>query len=265
MQIIFHGTRGSSSLSIHDCLRYGGNTTSIEVLMANFRIIFDAGTGFQNINFNHSNLNNVLLLSHFHHDHIQGLASNTSIFEDNYSLTITSDLCDLDQLKKILFSYFSPPYFPINLFNRNFNLNIVSFRETVETLASDIKLKSICLNHPGGACGYSIETQNEKVVILLDNEFCSSQIKQLMDFCEDSDVVVWDGMYTDAELCLKKGWGHSSIEQALEFSKYTDAKKIIIAHHSTFRTDTELNSLASLYEQSKLFFAYDGMVLDISA
>ena len=262
MQIIFHGTRGSSSLSRHDCLCYGGNTTSIEVLMANSRIIFDAGTGFQNVNFNQSNRKNILLLSHFHHDHIQGLASNTSIFESNHSLSITSDSCDAVQLKQILSSYFSPPYFPIDLFEQNFHLKISSFLETVETLAPDITLKSISLSHPGSACGYSIETGDKKVVILLDNEFCSSQLKKLVKFCEDAYVVVWDGMYTDAELLLKKGWGHSSIEQGVEFSKRTNAQNIIISHHSTSRNDKHLRELASVYESPRLRFAFDGMVIE---
>lgn len=263
MQIIFHGSRGTAPVNALETQGFGGNTTSIEILTGQFRIIFDAGTGFKNINFEYENLKNVLLFSHFHHDHIQGLTSNPKIFDNTFKLTLTSDLCDADQLNKILFTYFGPPYFPIDLFNADGQIEIISFHETVDLLAPDIKLRSMLLNHPGGACGYSIQTLDKKIAILLDNEFFPLQTKQLTDFCKDSDIIVWDGTYTKAELYLKKGWGHSTIEQALEFSKYTNAKKIIVSHHSTERIDQQLNLLAALYEKSKLCFAYDGMVLDI--
>ena len=49
MNVIFHGVRGSISVSGIEFSRYGGNTTCTEIMTDTAQIILDAGSGFQNV------------------------------------------------------------------------------------------------------------------------------------------------------------------------------------------------------------------------
>ena len=123
-------------------------------------------------------------------------------------------------------------------------------------------MKTIELNHPGGSIGYRIDHQNKSITCLCDNEFHQEQLNTLLEFVENSDIVLWDGMFTDAELVDKKGWGHSSIEQAIDFFSEAKIKNLLISHHDPSRTDKELNQLKSKLP-SGVFLAYEGLELEI--
>ena len=83
--------------------------------------------------------------------------------------------------------------------------------------AKDFKIEFLKLNHPGGSVGYSIIVDEIKFTLLLDNEYDTSQFSSLQEFVNDSNLVVWDGMFTKEELITKGIWGHSSIEQGIDF------------------------------------------------
>lgn len=111
MKLSIHGCRGSIASSSPSTQKYGGHTSCFELTCENHQIIFDAGSGFQNVNFSKSHTSYVLL-SHFHHDHIQGLPFNPQIFDPNNEIVISSDLHDHETVKKNLQTYFSPSVFP---------------------------------------------------------------------------------------------------------------------------------------------------------
>jgi ribonuclease BN (tRNA processing enzyme) len=81
-------------------------------------------------------------------------------------------------------------------------------------------------------------------------------------FVEKADVVIWDGMFTREELRTKTGWGHSSIQQGIDFFSTLNCGEIIISHHAPYRTDAELD----IIEQSlptNIQLAKDGQVLKL--
>ena len=83
--------------------------------------------------------------------------------------------------------------------------------------------------------------------------------RDLIEFCEDADLVVWDGMFTEEELLSKQGWGHSSIERAHEFASLSSLKRMLITHHSPDRTDVELDEIGKTLD-SNIEFAYENQV-----
>ena len=87
------------------------------------------------------------------------------------------------------------------------NLNFIHFDDLVNEFR-DLDFKSLNLNHPGNASGYSLEINNQKYCYLLDNEFYEKQMSSLKSFCENANSVIWDGMYTEDEIKFKVGWGH---------------------------------------------------------
>ena len=95
MKLSIHGCRGSVPTSSGSTHKYGGNTSCFEIITENNQIIFDAGTGFKNVKFSKSRAS-FLLLSHFHHDHIQGLPFNPELFDPKNEIIISSGLCDIE-------------------------------------------------------------------------------------------------------------------------------------------------------------------------
>ena len=123
-------------------------------------------------------------------------------------------------------------------------------------LAPNLGLEVFELNHPGGSMGYSLQSSRGKFTYLLDHEYLEEQLPFLLKFVEGSDFVLWDGMFTDHELANgRKGWGHSSIEQACSFAELAEIKKLAISHHSPARTDQELDMLSKTLTSDKVSFA----------
>ena len=103
--------------------------------------------------------------------------------------------------------------------------------------------------------GYSLKTEKGKFSYLLDNEFSDDQMDALLEFVDGSKLVIWDGMFTEAELEHRKGWGHSSIEQACLFADNANIDELRISHHSPSRTDNDLDILAAKLNSPKASFA----------
>lgn len=264
MEIIFHGVRGSTPTAHQDFLNYGGNTTCTEIRSNEFQFIFDAGTGFQNLKILEDRPV-FLFFSHFHYDHIQGLPFNSQIFNPSNSVTISSGLVNSNELKNVFTRAFQPMYFPIPLVETLKNLSFNEFVEVQEKLFKICKIESISLNHPGGAAGYIIKEKNKKICIFLDHEFGQNNYvdDKMLEVSQDCDFVIWDGMFLDEELKDKKGWGHSSVEQALTFAEKNNCKRLAIAHHAPHRSDERLKELENSLPDDKLFFASEKLRINI--
>ena len=70
--LIHHGVRGSIPSTSNETSKYGGCTPCVEIRTNEAQLIFDCGTGFSKVQFV-ENIPTIIFLSHFHHDHIQGL------------------------------------------------------------------------------------------------------------------------------------------------------------------------------------------------
>ena len=261
MKLKTHGCRGSIPNPSKEMLRYGGNTTCFELNMDDFQVFFDTGSGFQNAVLDNKK-QIMVFFSHFHHDHLQGLAFNKYLIKAEKKICICSALVNAGKLKKIIRRYFSGDFFPLDLFDNLDNVTFSNFIDIQTMVSGELKIETIKLNHPGGSYGYSVTRNNKKCVFLCDNEFTTAQADELKMFVEKADLVIWDGMFTEEELQVKTGWGHSSIQQGIDFFSNLNCGEIIISHHAPYRTDAELD----IIEQSLptgVHFAKDGQVLKL--
>ena len=264
MEVEFHGVRGSIPVASEKFLGYGGNTTCIEIISKDFQLIIDAGSGFKDVRIR-DEVPTFLLFSHFHHDHLQGLAFNSAMFSKNHQVHISSGLVTGKKLKEVLSSAFTPPLFPLDLVSDNPTFNIMNF-ETFQAAAVDFfSLETFTLSHPGGAIGYKITADKSSIVCGLDHEYGISgkSDTNFLDKADNSDLVVWDGMFTNLELKDKHGWGHSSIEQGIDFSSNAKSKLLLITHHSPQREDHELNQLAQQLFPPNVRFAKENEKIKI--
>ena len=265
MEVIFHGVRGSTPTAHERFLQYGGNTTCTEIRTEQYQFLFDAGTGFQNVEIS-KDREVYLFFSHFHYDHIQGLPFNAAIFNPSKPVTISSGLVNAEDLKHVFTRAFQPMYFPIPLVETLKNLCFTEFDVVQNRLSlSDTIIDPIKLNHPGGASGYIIREGDKKVCCFLDHEFGGDDDvdTKLLAVARGADLVIWDGMFLNSELVAKKGWGHSSIEQGVSLAEKSECKKIAIAHHAPSRTDEQLTELENNLPSDTMFFAAEKMKIVI--
>ena len=261
MKLITHGCRGSIPNPSKEMLKYGGNTTCFELNMDDFQVFFDTGSGFQNAVLD-NNKQIIIVFSHFHHDHLQGLAFNKYLITAEKKTFICSALVNAEKLNKIIRRYFSGDFFPLDLFENLDNVTFSNFTDVQTMVSGEFKIETIKLNHPGGSYGYSVTRNNKKCVFLCDNEFTTSQADELKIFAENADMVIWDGMFTEEELRVKTGWGHSSIQQGIDFFSSLNCGKIIISHHAPYRTDAELDIIEESLPTG-IHLAKDGQVLKL--
>ena len=259
--LIHHGVRGSIPCANFETSKYGGCTPCVEINTDQAQIIFDCGSGFSKVKFVEEKPT-IIFLSHFHHDHIQGLPFNEFNLKNPKPIFLTNGIYKKNDLKEILRKYLSPPFFPIDFIEENKAIRFIDFEE-ISSMYKEFNFDKIILNHPGKSSGYSLIFDNKKFCYLLDNEFEFSQEEKLIQFCRESDSIIWDGMYTELELKTKKGWGHSSIEQGLKFGDAVNAKNLIISHHSPSRSDKELDEIKLKYSGTNFFIASENEKLDI--
>ena len=131
-----------------------------------------------------------------------------------------------------------------------------------KNIEAESTIESIPLNHPGGCRGYKLTQKNRSFIYLCDNEFEAGQRKILTNFVEKADLLIWDGMFTDEELEQKKGWGHSSVEQAIHFNQEAQCKKVLIAHHAPHRTDAALDYISGKLPET-VSFAMEKLEIEV--
>ena len=263
MKFTIHGVRGSVPTPKKGFLKYGGNTTCFEIETDNYQLFCDAGTGFQSAELLRDTKDVFVFFSHFHHDHVQGFPFNAGLFGPGKKIVVSSGALEGNDVRTTLQNYFSGRYFPVDIFNNLDHLTAQNFQQSTQSLRDEVAIASVTLKHPGGAVGYSFSSKTKKIVILLDNEFCVSQEDTLLRFCENADLLVWDGMFTQKELKNKKGWGHSSVEQAVKFTEMSDVKKTLICHHAPYRSDDDIDELKSRISSERVDFGFEQMSLSV--
>ena len=239
MEVKFLGVRGSTATPGNEFSKFGGNTSCTEVLHKDFQVILDAGTGFKDIKIR-KDVPVLILFSHFHFDHIQGLPFCRDLLSPDTPIYFSSALVSKDELKGILGGCFSPHYFPIELVENLTHIQYLEFEDAAKIIKFNCEITSINLRHPGGATGYKFETNTGRFCYLLDHEYDDDSAPEIIEASLNSNFIMWDGMFTSEELSMRKGWGHSSITQGNEFLEITNSKKMGISHHSPYRNDKDM-------------------------
>ena len=263
LSVTIHGVRGALPATGKNFSKYGGNTSCFEIGTEDSQIFIDAGTGFSSAKIAQGKKKVYLLFTHLHHDHLQGLLFNPQLFIREQEIIVASALMNGAKLKRHVSEYFSPPFFPPSVFSYVNCLSFVDFEHFIRDNSPDLVVDYINLKHPGGAIGYSFRSGSKKVVIAIDNEFELEQERQLLSFCENADILFWDGMYTNEEIENKKGWGHSTIEHAIYFTENSDVKKTIICHHSPTRSDVEIDAIRHSLCGKNVEFGIEGTTFSV--
>lgn len=298
----FRGVRGSYPTPARNFLQFGGNTSCAEVHVGSRLIILDAGTGIIELGkelmrsfilsaddfAQRSPISAVLLLSHIHQDHIQGLP----FFNPAYVPSTRLDVYGLSAGKKTLRDNLSTvlfdKVFPLGLEDVNCELSIQDFTSTsilvLKQSGENILLNSNTISdyqkedddvvirahktfaHPkSGSLCYKIEFDNKVLVYATDKETYMGSDKKFVEFANGADLLIHDAQYTNQEytssVSPKQGFGHSTHQMAEETAKLAKAKKLAFFHFDPNHSDEFLSQIEAEYlaKNKDYFFAKENL------
>jgi len=252
------GTRGSIPSPGPHTIRFGGNTSCVEILFGDRRIIFDAGTGIRQLGRDLLSESDereaTIFLTHFHWDHIQGLPFFAPVHEEDFRIRILAPPQEGVDSEALICGMMGPVYFPLPF--DDFPAEI-SFRDMDEGgwESGGVRIKSMRVRHAAHTVGYRLEAGGYSVVYVPDNELIGGSYPigggwydRLVAFAGDADLLLHDAMFTPQEYPAKEGWGHSTFDQALALAERAGVRKLRFFHHAPPRTDEDLVRIVRSYQ-----------------
>jgi phosphoribosyl 1,2-cyclic phosphodiesterase len=250
----FWGVRGSIPTPGKDTVRYGGNTSCVEVRAGTHRLIFDGGTGLRVLGqqlLKETPVTAHLFFSHSHWDHIQGFPFFVPAFIKGNCFHIYGAIAPNGaSIKQRLSDQMLHPNFPVPIQIMQSDMKFHDlFPGDVVELDGGVTVETGLLNHPNTALGYRVSWQGKSVVYATDTEHYPDRLDEnLLRLCHNADVLVYDACYTDEEYhdpkSPKLGWGHSTWQEAVKLAKAAGVKTPVIFHHDPSHNDAFLDEMA---------------------
>ena len=244
MRIKFWGVRGSTPTPQLDNLRYGGNTSCVEVRLGDSLYVFDCGTGLRALGqqLQRDSQGNAvrahIFVSHFHWDHIQGIPFFGPLYDNPENCFSFHSSSRTRTLKRVMEEQMAAPYFPVDMSEMKAQRGFYNLEQGRIAL-DNVMVEAMWLNHPQGCMGYRLETQDGVLVYATDNEPGDPQFdKSVRKLAAGADVLIYDAQYLPEEYeARKRGWGHSHWREAVNVVMESDAKELILFHHDPDHND----------------------------
>jgi len=275
------GCRGSLAAPGPETVRYGGNTSCVELRPSDGRLlVIDAGTGARNlgVSLGKNRPDRIdILLTHLHLDHIEGLGFFGPVWDPGCEVHIWGPPSPLRSLREDIAKYFSPPLFPVHLDDLPSHLVIHDVPEEEWEIGA-VRVRAQPVNHPGPTVGYRIEDEGKVLTYISDHEPALGIDLRTVEpdwisgyaLAYGSDVLLHDAQYTEDEYPGRVGWGHSSIAHMVTFGLITKTRRLIMFHHDPLHSDAQLEAMLvrakELWGQDAdgVSLSYEGMEIDIS-
>ncbi len=293
MKIKMWGVRGSIPVPGAHTMRYGGNTTCIEVRSDDDSlIVLDAGTGIfplaQSL-LAHLPVTANVFITHTHWDHIQGLPFFIPIFIPGNTLRIHGayDLVTMQGIEHVMGVQMQFSYFPIREAELKANIEYETLTVGVPVSVGDATITPVLMNHPVPNLGYRVECNGKSMFFTGDHEpwfniygpedagfaeyqaMVEQRTAELDAAIGPVDVLIVDSAYTIEEYPQKKGWGHGAYDSAIAMAKRVGAKRLICTHHEPTRSDDALEQVFAeamarhLDLGCEVLLAYEGLEITL--
>ncbi|MEP7207085.1 MAG: response regulator [Casimicrobiaceae bacterium] len=294
MQVRFWGTRGSIATPGPDTLRFGGNTSCVEVTTSGGGcFIFDCGTGARALGaalMAHAPrpVSATILLSHTHWDHIQGFPFFVPLFVPGNVITVCGPEGSGRSLREVLSGQMEFTYFPVDIGQLPASITFQELGEGTHEIGG-ARIVAQYLHHPAMTLGYRIEADGAAVVYLCDHEPFSESLwhenpapdatasiahegdRRHARFMAGAGLVIHDAQYTPEEYPSKKNWGHSTYEYAVELAATAGVRQLALTHHDPAHDDAFIDGLekrAQAYARQlghsvEVLCAYEGLNLAV--
>lgn len=256
------GARGSLSAPGPATVGYGGNTSCVELELADgSTLILDAGSGIRMlgqrlVQRNPGTLN--ICLTHLHLDHVEGLGFFGPLWRAGWNLRFWGPPSPTATLRERVSRYLSPPLFPIGLSEAPAEATFEDVPREPWRLGSAV-IEAQTVEHRGPTLGYRIEDEGRVVVYLPDHEpYLTAALDDPSQWISGwslaarADLLFHDSQYTEDEYAQRLGWGHSSVAHAAAFARASEVRRLVMFHHDPMRSDRELEVLYDQVAESLL-------------
>ncbi len=267
--IKFWGTRGSIAVPSPETLRYGGNTTCVELRADGEIIVLDGGSGIRPLGvaldreFQARPIKLSLLITHAHWDHIQGFPFFKPAYDSKNEIRIFGFDGAGATFREIMAEPMRAPFFPITMRELSAQMNINKLNEMKFSLGK-LDIHAAFVNHPGVCVGYRIFTSAGSVGFVPDHEpyefylhaargkqLSAEEVKEiatekhagLVQFLRGSDILILDTQYTDQEYKKHIGWGHGSVSSAVSLALEAEVQTLFLFHHDPSHDDEMVDTL----------------------
>jgi phosphoribosyl 1,2-cyclic phosphodiesterase len=248
------GCRGSVPTPGAQTVRYGGNTSCVEVQLEDGAVlVLDAGTGIRNLGgelLKQGVFRLHLLLTHLHLDHLEGLRFFAPLWDARVTLDIWGPPSPVSSLRERIARSFSPPLFPRELRDAPAR---VTFHDVPGEpwVVEGASLSASLVVHPGPTVGFRIETNGSSFAYLPDHEpalagaIAGRPTAWLSGgaIAQNVDMLLHDAQYSEEEYPERVGWGHSSVADAVAFAQAVEARRLLLFHHEPLHNDGSLDVL----------------------
>ncbi len=251
MKIRIWGSRGSIPVSGREYLKYGGDTTCVEIRSQSGDIIIvDAGTGIRrlgNLLADEKCCNLNFLFTHAHWDHLMGFPFFKPLYFKRTAIRMHRCPFHNKFVEIILSKVMAPPIFPVKYSDITAQ---ISYQEACPTSfeIGSLRVVPIAISHPNGGSGYKFIEDNKTFVFLTDNELGyihpgGQTFEDYLKFVHGADLLIHDAEYTPQEYDTFIDWGHSVYTDALELARQAAVKKLGLFHLNQEGTDKEMDNI----------------------
>lgn len=284
----FWGVRGSIPTPGPETVRYGGNTACVEFRGGGEIIILDAGTGIRNLGtalaseFAGRALGLTILITHSHWDHVHGFPFFQPAYDPSNRIRILGFEGTREGLAGVFSAQMESPFFPIGLAQIPSHLSFEELR-SMEFAVGNVTVQAAFTNHPGVCVGYRLSVGGTSIAYLPDHEpfhrmrnqsvipdalkdqtrqFALAEDEKIARFLDGTDILILDAQFDSDEYANHTGWGHSSIDDAVELALRSKVKRLFLFHHDPSHSDTKLDHMV-LYARSVV--KKSGAILEVEA
>ncbi|MDD5100933.1 MAG: MBL fold metallo-hydrolase [Syntrophales bacterium] len=247
------GARGSIPVSGREYLRYGGDTSCIEIRTADDRIvIIDAGSGIRRLGnrlLDEKRLNYTMFFTHSHWDHIMGFPFFRPIYRSGTRISLFGCPFAQNSVREMISRIMTPPNFPVSFDEIKAKIQYRDVcRETFRF--GGLTVTSIPISHPDQGMGYRFEENGRSFVFLTDNELSyrhpgGMTYEDYRVFAEGADLLLHDAEYRPRDYRLTRTWGHSVYKDALRLGLDAGVGRLGLYHHNQERTDTAVDEIVA--------------------